>query len=113
RRRRAVDELMPSDRSRPKIFVTQPVAKSALDRLRKVASVKVNPDASRIIAKKALIAAVRQCDVLFCLLHDLIDRDVIAANPKLRMIAAQSISPSNIDVAAATARRLPVTVVPP
>jgi glyoxylate reductase len=29
------------------------------------------------------------------------------------MIAAQSISPSNIDVGAATARRIPVTVVPP
>jgi glyoxylate reductase len=29
------------------------------------------------------------------------------------MIAAQSISPSNIDVRAATARRIPVTVVPP
>ena len=38
---------------------------------------------------------------------------MIAANPKLRHIAAQSISPSNIDVAEATARRIPVTVVPP
>jgi glyoxylate reductase len=56
---------------------------------------------------------VKKCDILFCLLHDKIDRDVIAANPKLRMIAAQSISPSNIDVAAATAQNLPVTVVPP
>jgi glyoxylate reductase len=108
-----VDELMPAQRARPKIFVTQPVARSALERLRKIASVKVNPDASRIIAKKALIAAVRECDILFCLLHDRIDGNVIAANPKLRLIAAQSISPSNIDVAAATSRRLPVTVVPP
>jgi len=99
--------------SRPRIFVTQPVAKSALDRLRKVASVKVNPDASRIIAKKALVAAVKKCDILFCLLHDRVDRDVIAANPKLKLIAAQSISPSNVDVAAASAQRLPVTVVPP
>jgi glyoxylate reductase len=104
---------MPTRAPRPRIFVTQPVAKSALERLRKVASVKVNPDPSRIIAKPALIAAVRQCDILFCLLHDRIDRDVIAANPQLRLIAAQSISPSNIDVAAATAQRLPVTVVPP
>jgi glyoxylate reductase len=104
---------MRPDQSRPRIFVTQPVAKSALDRLRKVASVKVNPDASRIIAKKALIAAVHKCDILFCLLHDRIDRDVIAANPNLMLLAAQSISPSNIDVAAATAQRLPVTVVPP
>ncbi len=57
----------------PRIFVTQPVAKSAIDRLRKVGSVKVNPDSSRILAKPALIAAVKKCDILFCLLHDKID----------------------------------------
>jgi glyoxylate reductase len=96
-----------------RIFVTQPVAESALKRLRAVASVKVFPDDSRIIPKTTLIAAVKKADILFCLLHDRIDKAVIAANPKLRAIAAQSISPSNIDVAAATARRIPVTVVPP
>jgi glyoxylate reductase len=99
--------------AKPRIFVTQPVAESALARLREVASVKVNPDDSKIIPKTALIAAVKQADILFCLLHDKIDKAVIAANPKLRHIAAQSISPSNIDVAEATARRIPVTVVPP
>jgi glyoxylate reductase len=98
---------------RPRIFVTQPVAKSAIDRLRQVASVKVNPDSSRIIPKKTLLAAVRKSDILFSLLHDRIDRDVIAANPKLRAIASQSITPDNIDVAEATRRRIPVTVVPP
>jgi glyoxylate reductase len=103
---------MPAN-ARPKIFITQPVARSAVARLRAVGTVKVNPDSSRIIPKQALIAAVRKCDILFCLLHDRIDRPVIAANPKLRAIAAQSISPSNIDVAEATARRIPVTVVPP
>jgi glyoxylate reductase len=56
---------------------------------------------------------VRRSDILFCLLHDKIDRAVIAANPSLRMIAAQSISPSNIDMAAATAQKIPVSVVPP
>ena len=35
------------------------------------------------------------------------------ANPNLRLIAAQSITPSNIDVATATARRIPVTVTAP
>jgi glyoxylate reductase len=95
---------------RPRIFVTQPVSEPALKRLRAVAQVKVFPDASRIIAKRTLLEAVRHADILFCLLHDTIDRAVIAANPDLRMIAAQSITPSNIDVAAATARRIPVTV---
>jgi glyoxylate reductase len=98
---------------RPRIFVTQPVSARALARLRAVAAVKVFPDASRIIAKRTLIDAVRKADILFCLLHDTIDRAVIAANPKLRMIAAQSITPSNIDVEAATALRIPVTVTAP
>jgi glyoxylate reductase len=90
----------------------QPVAKSAIARLRDVAAVTVNPDASRIIGRSALIAALRRNDILFCLLHDQIDSRVIAANPALRLIAAQSITPSNIDVEAATARGIPVTVVP-
>ncbi len=99
--------------ARPRIFVTQPVSEQALKRLRAVASVKVFPDASRIIPKSTLIAAVRKADILFCLLHDKIDRAVVDANPNLRLIAAQSITPSNIDVAAATARRIPVTVTAP
>jgi glyoxylate reductase len=103
-----VDDLM-----RPRIFITQPVARSAIERLRRVASVKVNPDSSRIIPKKTLVGAVRKSDILFSLLHDRIDRDVIAANPKLRAVASQSITPDNIDVAEATRRKIPVTVVPP
>jgi glyoxylate reductase len=99
--------------TRPRIFVTQPVAESALKRLRAVASVKVFPDDSRIIPHRTLIAAVKNADILFCLLHDKIDKAVIAANPRLRLVATQSISPSNVDVAEATARRIPVTVVPP
>jgi len=104
---------MASNSAKPRIFVTQPVAESALKRLRDVASVKVFSDDSKIIPKTKLIGAVKKADILFCLLHDRIDRAVIAANPKLRHIASQSISPSNVDVAEATARRIPVTVVPP
>lgn len=99
--------------SRPRIFVTQPIAPSALARLRAVAEVKFNPDSSRIIRKSALIAAVRKCDILFALLHDKIDRAVLAANPKLRAVASMTITPDNIDVAEATRRGIPVTVIPP
>ena len=97
---------------RPRIFVTQPIADSALARLRDVAEVEVNADASRIISKDALIAGVRRTDILMSLLHDSVDRDVIPANPDLRMIASMSITPDNTDVAAATACHIPVTVVP-
>jgi glyoxylate reductase len=103
----------PRQAARPRIFVTQPVSEHALKRLRAVANVKVYPDASRIMPKRMLIDAVRKADILFCLLHDKIDRAVVTANPDLRLIAAQSITPSNIDVEAATDRRIPVTVTAP
>jgi len=104
---------MPAKLRRPRIYVTQPVADNAIKRLRALGTVKVYPDDSRIIPHRTLITAVKQADILFCLLHDKIDKAVVAANPNLRLIAAQSISPSNIDVAEATARGIPVTVVPP
>ena len=97
---------------RLRVFVTQPVAPSAIALLRKVATVTVNPDSSRILPRRALIAAVRRCDILFCLLHDQIDAGVIAASPNLRLIAAQSITPSHIDMDEANGQRIPVTCVP-
>jgi len=98
---------------RPRIFVTQPIPEKALSLLRRHGDVAVNPDSARIMTKADLATAVTRCDYLFCLLHDLVDRDVIAANPDLRMIASMAIIPANIDVAEATARRIPVTTIPP
>jgi glyoxylate reductase len=99
--------------TKPRVFVTQPIAPSALKRLRAIADVKVNTDWSKIIAKPKLIAAVRKADILFSLLHDKVDRAVLAANPKLRAVTSMAITPDNIDVAEATTRGIPVTVIPP
>src|SRR3989442_6045492 len=98
---------------RPSVFITQPVARSATERLRSIADVAWNPDAMHTLTKEELCAAVRKHDILFCLLQDRVDGDVIAANAGLRAIASMKITPSGIDVAAATARRIPVTVIPP
>jgi glyoxylate reductase len=97
---------------KPRVFVSQPIAPSALARLRGIANVKINADSSKIIAKAKLIAAVKKCDILFSLLHDKIDRAVLAANPKLRAVASMSITPDNIDLVEANKRGIPVTVVP-
>ncbi len=98
---------------RPRVFVTQPIAPSALERLHKIAAVAINKDSSKIIAKSKLVAAVRKTDILFSLLHDKVDRAVLAANPKLRAVCSMAITPDNIDVAEATKRGILVTVVPP
>src|SRR5216684_3170583 len=98
---------------RPSVFITQPIAHSAIERLRGIADVEWNPDPMHTLTKDELCAGVREHDVLFCLLQDHVDRDVIAANPGLRAVASMKITPSDIDVAAATARHIPVTVIPP
>jgi glyoxylate reductase len=98
---------------RPRIFITQPVAESAVARLRAVADVEMNPDTLHIATKDELLERIQQLDILFCLLHDKVDRDVIAAGKRLRAIASMKITPSDIDVAEATARRIPVTVIAP
>jgi glyoxylate reductase len=98
---------------RPRVFITQPVAQSAIERLRSVADVELNSDIEHTLTKDELCVAVREHDILFCLLQDHVDNDVIASNANLRAIASMKITPSDIDVAAATARRIPVTVIPP
>ena len=95
-----------------RIFVTQPVVESALERLRSVADVEVNPDNNHVLAKDKLCAAVREHDILFALLHDTVDAEVLTANPRLRAVASMSANADRIDLAAATARRIPVTVIP-
>ncbi len=97
---------------RPRIFLTQPVARSAIERLEKVADLTINHDPLHIVTQDELLKAAREHDIIFCLLHDRINADVINANPQLKAIASMTITPADIDTAAATARKLPVTVIP-
>jgi glyoxylate reductase len=97
---------------RPRIFITQPIAASAKARLEAVANVTLNPDPLHIVTKPELLKAVHENDFLFCLLHDKVDAEVISANASLKAIASMTITPADIDIAAATARKLPVTTIP-
>jgi len=97
---------------RPRVYLTQPIAASALERVRAVADVRVNDDPLRIPKLDELCAAVREADILMCLLHDSVSAEVIAANPALRAICSMAITPANVDVAEATRRGIPVTVIP-
>jgi glyoxylate reductase len=98
--------------SRPRVFVTQPIAESALARLRAVADVEVNPDGSRVLEKAKLIESVKRCDMLISLLHDTVDAEVLAANPNLKAVSSMNITEDRIDLAAATMRGIPVTNIP-
>ena len=95
-----------------RIFITQPIACGALERMRRAAQVEWNPNPLHIMTKAELLAAVRRSDILVCLLHDCIDRDVICSNPQLKAVVSMTVTPADIDVAAASTRGIPVTVVP-
>ena len=93
---------------KPKIFITQPVEDSTLRRLQEVMDVQVHPDASKSILKDDLINGVRAADYLFCRLGDIVDAEVVAANPNLKLIITMATAPANIDIKEATRHKIPV-----
>lgn len=97
---------------KPKVFVTRRVPQPALDLLAGHAEVNVNPAQDRVLSKQELTRAVKDHDLLFCTLNDTIDADVLNANPGLRIVAVMAVGYNNVDLATATARRIPVTNTP-
>ena len=98
--------------SRPLVVISQPIPRSALERLRTFADVEMGEDSSRIMARADLLERVRRADGLFHLMHDLVDAEMIAAAENLRVIASMAIIPATVDVGAATARKIAVTTIP-
>lgn len=91
---------------KPKIYVTRRLPQPTLDRPAEV--FEVNPE-DRPSTKAELLQKVRGRDALLCLLTDIIDADILCAEPRLRVLSNYAVGYNNIDVAAATARRLPAT----
>ena len=92
----------------PKIFITQPIETSALQKLVTLMEVEVHPDATKTISKELLIRGIRGKDYLFCRLGDQIDADVINANQNLKLIATMATGSGGIDIKAATIFKIPV-----
>ena len=69
-----------------KIFVTRKIPEAGLKLLAKNNTLKIYP-ADKAIPRKDLLAGVKWCDALLCLLTDKIDSQVIKANPHLKIIS--------------------------
>lgn len=97
---------------RPRIFVVQPIMPEAVSVLKRVGPTTVF-DSERMISRPELLAAMQRCDYLFTLGDTTIDEEIIANSPRLKGIAAMAMGVTGVvDVAAATARGIPVTKVP-
>ncbi len=97
---------------KPRILVTQRIADEALDLLREAGDLYFCPDPDHPPTRAELLSAVKDADALLCVLTDPIDEEVMQAGPRLIVIANMAVGYNNIDVEAATARRIPVTNTP-
>lgn len=92
---------------RPKVFVTRRIPAAGLDRIMAESDATLWPG-EMPPPKEVIIEGVRNCEGLACLLTDPIDAEVMDAAPHLRVIAQMAVGFDNIDIAAATARGIPV-----
>lgn len=92
--------------SRLKVFVTRRLS-IVLDQLQQVATVEVWPEL-KPPDYDVLVEKVKVSDGLLCLLTDRVDRQLIEAGTSLKVISQLAVGYDNIDISAATARRIPV-----
>jgi len=96
---------------KPKVFVTRKLPEKALKMIRAECDMEINPH-DRVLTKEELISGISDKDGMLCLLTDEIDEEVIDSGRNLRIIANYAVGYNNIDVSAATKRKIPVTNTP-
>lgn len=93
------------------VFISGKIPSLAYEMLSKEFDVTMHDDL-RLLTKEEILSGVKNCDALLSLLSDSIDADVINSAPKLKIIANYGAGFNNIALAAASARKIPVTNTP-
>lgn len=95
----------------PKVFVSRVIPHTALDIVTAACEAEVNTGDTHL-PQAELMARVQGKDGLLCLLTDDIDEAVLAAGAQLKVVANVAVGFDNIDVQAASRRRILVTNTP-
>lgn len=94
--------------AKPKVYITRMIDPSAIEKIRKVASVQIWEE-DKPIPYDLLTEKIKSVDGLLTLLTDKVDHALIDARGKnLKVISQMAVGYDNIDVNAATAAGLPV-----
>lgn len=96
---------------KPKLFLTRMIPQPGIDLLKEVFEISCNHE-DRALFRQELIAGVQDADALLCLLTDSIDREVMDAAPRLKVISNYAVGYNNIDVAYATQKGIRVCNTP-
>src|SRR5213593_2866815 len=92
---------------RPRVFVTRVIPDEGLAPIRESCEMKLWED-ELPPPREVLLHEVKGIDGLLSLLTDKIDAELMDAGPRLKVISNYAVGFDNIDIAAATARRIPV-----
>lgn len=92
---------------RPRVLVTRQLPGEALDRLSRHVELHVWEE-ELPPPRETLLGLVRGMDGLISLLTDRVDAPLLDSAPSLRVVSNVAVGYDNIDVAACTARRIPV-----
>ena len=94
--------------SKPKVFVTRAIPEKGFEIVRDFCNVDLWPE-ELPPGREDILKHVRGVDGLLCLLTDKVDGEVMdEAGSQLKVISNHAVGFDNIDVPAATARRIPV-----
>jgi glyoxylate reductase len=96
---------------KPTAYLTRRIPPAVIERLQRETDLLVNT-LERAPTKAEIIAGLRGRDALLCNITDRIDAEILDACPRLKVVANFGVGFNNIDVAAATARKIPVTNTP-
>lgn len=97
--------------SKPRLLITRRVFPEVVDALRAAYEVETNDDDAFWTPEQTRGKAAG-CDALYVVATDRVDAALLAACPRLKIVATGSVGYNQIDVAACTARGIPVTNTP-
>ena len=86
---------------KPVLFLTRRIPEPAIKMLEEKFTLKINPY-NLALTHQEIIEGIEDAEALICLLTDNIDKEVISAAPKLKVISSYAVGYNNIDVEYAT-----------
>lgn len=96
---------------KPRIFVTRKLPEAGLTLLNQHFIVSLNTE-DRILTPEEIRENIRDKEALLCLLTDNIDKSILDAANKLKVISNYAVGFNNIDIEEATRRQIPVCITP-
>lgn len=97
---------------RPKIYITRKLPDAVVTRLTEVCEVRMWEKEEEPVPRHVLEKEIQDVDGLYCLLTETIDEHLLTLGTKLKIVSNMAVGYNNIDIAAASERKIMVTNTP-